>query len=95
MAKTRQISFRLPEDEFQKLAKVWARAKERTLDYAPLGDVVREAIGLKPIKVISEDERAYLSGRLSSLPEINHGPFIPANDSGPGRPLGRGKKKSA
>jgi hypothetical protein len=88
MAKTRQISFRLPEDEFQKLAKVWARAKERTLDYAPLGDVVREAIGLKPIKVITEEERSYLSGRISLLPEPKHGPGRPVNDLG--KPVKRG-----
>lgn len=68
MAKTRQISFRLPESEYQKIAVVHQNAKERTLGYAPLGDVIREAIGLIPLKVITQEERDFLSGRISSLP---------------------------
>jgi hypothetical protein len=68
MAKTRQIGFRLPEDEYQKIMAVTAKAKERTLGYAPLGDVIREALGLIPLKVITQEERDYLAGKVKSLP---------------------------
>ena len=79
MAKTRQIGFRLPEDEYQRIMVVFNRAKERTLDYAPLGDVIREACGIKPLKLITQQERDYLAGKLDSLPEINN---IPSNPFG-------------
>jgi len=69
MAKTRQIGFRLPEDEYQKIMTVHAKAKERTLGYAPLGDVIREALGLTPLKVITQEERDYLAGKISTLPQ--------------------------
>lgn len=73
MAKTRQIGIRLPEDEYRRLMAVYANAKERTMDYAPLGDVIREAIGLKPLKVITQEERDFLSGKLPTLPELQNG----------------------
>lgn len=68
MAKTRQVSFRLPEDEYARLAAVHERAKERTLGYAPFGDVVREALGLISLNVITEQERDYISGKIINLP---------------------------
>lgn len=68
MTKTRQIGFRLPEHEYQKLMDVLERAKERTLGYAPLGDVIREAIGLIPMKVITQVDRDYLAGKINALP---------------------------
>ena len=67
MTKTRQIGFRVPEEEYQKLMNVLARAKERTLGYAPLGDVIREAIGLIPMKIITQADRDYLAGKIATL----------------------------
>lgn len=86
MAKTRQIGFRLPESEYQKIAAVHAKAKERTLGYAPLGDVIREAIGLIPLKVITQAERDFLSGRLATLEGQDAcGPYVNSPGPVPGR----------
>ena len=61
MAKTRQISFRIPEDEYQRIMRVFERAKERTMGYAPLGDVVRELIGTCKPKLTTEEDRQSVS----------------------------------
>lgn len=67
MAKTRQIGFRLPEEEYQRIIVIYNKAKERTMGYAPLGDVIREAIGLVPLKIITKEERDSLSSKNATI----------------------------
>lgn len=93
MAKTRQVGFRLPEEEYARLANVHERAKQRTLGNAPFGDVVREALGLIPMKIITPQERDYIAGLLDTLPEGDDGPESGMLDKAhPGKVIGRGKK---
>lgn len=61
MAKTRQISFRLPEDEYRRIEAIYLKAKQRTLGYAPLGDVIRELLGLIPLNLVTKEDRDKLS----------------------------------
>lgn len=71
MARTKQIGLRLTEDEYARLMEVFHRAEERTYGYATISDVAKELMGLRPLRVVTEEEREYLSG--SGVPTLAEG----------------------
>lgn len=62
MAKAHTLSFRISEEEYLRFNEVLRRAKSRTLDYAKETDVLRELVGFRPYKCVTEADRLYLSG---------------------------------
>jgi len=54
-------AIRLTAEECARLEKVVERAKERTMGYATEADVLRELLGIKPMRAVSEDDRYYMT----------------------------------
>jgi len=61
MAKSKIASMRLTPEEYERLEKVVQRAKERSLGYATEADVLRELIGLRPLKAVTEEDRYFIT----------------------------------
>lgn len=66
MQKTRQIGFRVPIAEHDRLMVVFKRAQAKTLGYAPFTDVCRELLSLIPQKLITDEDRHFLlTGKMA------------------------------
>lgn len=74
MAKTTRVNFRTSGKDWVRFNEVWERVLERTYDEAKMTNFIKELIGIRPPKMVKPEERAYLSGRVASLPERKQRP---------------------
>lgn len=63
----KRLSVRLSEEEWSKLIAVENRARQRNRGYAPLAHVVKELMGLRPMNLITEEDRLYLSDPIKKM----------------------------
>ena len=71
MTKVKRVNLRLTEEEWNRLESLWDKALKRSRTYGTLSDVIKEAIGLIPPNLLTEDE-------IFSLHDLSkHGPYLP------------------
>ena len=93
-----RISLRITGKLAQRYKAVWERVLSRTMGEAHTTNFIYEMMGFRPLKLISAEERKYLSGLIDMLPEGQDcGPFSANEAPGPqvARPLKKvsGKRK--
>lgn len=75
MAKTVRINFRLSGNDAERFLAVWEGVLERTLGEAKRTNVIKELMGLRPLKLVTQSDLDLLSGRTPSPPasKLPHG----------------------
>lgn len=63
----RQIGIRLTEEEIRRLEPLVSKVERKTYQCAPLSEIIKELIGLKPHRLTSESDRRTLLDEAGKL----------------------------